>query len=239
MVYGFHNRKGGVGKTSLSTNCAVLSDYNTCLIDADPQGNATSYLMPDPPEFDLSDVLNRRCGIEDALYSVHGITILPTRADSDLKKFERELTEEPYAFVDLNEVIQGIGFEIIIYDLSPGLSTLERCVLLSCDEVVTPVLAEAFSIDGLERADAEIQRINRSFRREVQNRKLVLNMLNRSFRRHLSALEGYQNLDFDLYTVGQDAKIAEAQFRHLPLSDYDPGSKVLPELRRLTAAMRG
>jgi len=70
MVYGFHNRKGGVGKTSLSTNCAVLSDFKTCLIDADPQGNATSYLMPDPPEFDLSDVLNRRCNIEDALYSV-------------------------------------------------------------------------------------------------------------------------------------------------------------------------
>ena len=126
-----------------------------------------------------------------------------------------------------------------MYDLSPGLSMLERCVILSVDEIVIPVLGEYFSIDGIEQAVSEIEKINRKFRRSVRVRKLVVNGLNRSFRRHREAYEQFRQLDFDLYTVAQDSKIAESQYAHRPLIEYYPGSKAIPELERLTSVLVG
>jgi len=242
----FHIAKGGTGKTSLSGNCAHLSSKTkkTILIDADPQGNTTSWFMQQPYEYEIADILKSDGQIpvaEGILQLSENFHLMPTRGLSGgLKNYgETQLIQEPLVFDDLNDELERMGFEVAIYDLSPGLSQLERCVILSVDEVIIPVLGEYFSIDGVETAIEEIQRINRKLKRNVKATKLVVNALNKSFRRHRETYRQFSQLDFELFAIAQDSKIAEAQFTHEPLAVYEPGSKAIPELTRLTNMLVG
>ena len=55
-------------------------------------------------------------------------------------------------FDRLRRALAAHGADLVIYDLSPGLSLLERSVLMSVNEVVLPALAEYFSVDGSRQA---------------------------------------------------------------------------------------
>jgi len=242
----FHNRKGGVGKTTLAGNIGHLSTIggDTCLIDLDPQGNLSSWLITTDYRYELADHLlsDGKIPLTDVIISLgNRLHILPTSGkDPQLKNYaEVRLFQEPMVFANLVKTMESMGFSTLIFDLSPGMSQLERCAIMACDEVVIPVLGEYFAIDGVETAVQEIQRINRGFNKDVQYRRLVVNMVNLSFRRHLEALEGYRSLDFEMFTVPQDAKIAESQYRHQPLRDYSPSSKALPEMERLANSLMG
>ena len=246
-VVAVHNAKGGVGKTTVATNVAHLASRKSrvCLIDGDPQGSATAYLMRARDyRYELADVLasDGAVTVADAILTLEErLCLLPTRGlAGGLKLYgETKLMQEPLVFDDLNGVMRGMGFGLVIYDLSPGLSQLERCVILAADEVVIPVEGEYFSIEGLEAAGVAVDTINRKFKREVRHGRLVVNKVNASMRRHVASLEEYRKLPFDVYVIPQESKLAEAQFDHTPLALYWPGSRALPELERLTADLVG
>jgi cellulose biosynthesis protein BcsQ len=100
----FHIQKGGVGKTSISGTVAsgiARLGKKTVFIDADPQGNASSWLCGDTINADLGDVLSRRASIRDALKEVApSLFMVPVIAiGGSLKKWsESELTQDPKAF---------------------------------------------------------------------------------------------------------------------------------------------
>ena len=240
----FHNRKGGVGKTTLAGCCGYLAArrIRTVLVDADGQGNLTSWYVTGSYQYELADFLmsDGRLSIQDiALPLEEELWILPTSGGSGLLKdyAEMRLFREPTVFDRLNEALAAAAFDLAIYDLSPGMSQLERCVISSCDETVIPVMGEYFAIDGLESAVQDIEKINEGFSRQVRYRRLVVNGVNRSIRRHVDSLEEYEKLDFELFTVPQDTDIAKCQFEHKALPIYSPKSKSLPELERLTIAL--
>lgn len=239
MVYAFWLAKGGTGKTTLATNVAYLSERRTILIDADPQGNASTYLLDSLPDGDLENAIAGKCLLEDAIAHRDHLAILPTLPGSGLKAWsETRLTQTPFIFDDLNTSLRELGYDQIIYDLAPGLSQLERCILLSVDEVVSPVLAESFSIEGVSTALESISEIAKAYRTEIRHRRVVINMINHRFRRHVDALEKYREMEeFLVYEIPQDAKVAEAQYVREPLSSYWPTAKSLPAIRRLANEM--
>ena len=133
-VVAVHNAKGGVGKTTLATNVAYLASrtQRTILIDADPQGNASSYFIKAKDyRYELSDVLSSdgAVSVQNAIIKVDGeLHMLATRGlAGGLKNYgETKLIQEPLVFDDLNGILRDLGFELVVYDLSPGLSQLER-----------------------------------------------------------------------------------------------------------------
>ena len=153
----FHLQKGGVGKTTISGTLAcqsALDGFKTLLIDVDPQGNASSWFLKKTPKYELADVVQGRCYINDAIVpvdQVKNLYLLPTFGIGGVLKnySETKLSEEPFVLQDLvNELTKD--FDHIILDLSPGLGRLERSAIIASDEVITPMTPEVFSLDGLE-----------------------------------------------------------------------------------------
>ena len=242
----FHLQKGGVGKTTLSVSiaCALSTNHKTVLIDADPQGNSSAWLADGlKVEYELADVLYGRIKVQDAIVNAGSLSLLPTfGVDGELKLFgENQLSREPFVFADLVDELSGDGYEVAIFDLSPGMSQLERSVLLAVNEIVVPMMPDVFSLDGLETFASEVQKIEKGFRRPVKYSRVVVNGLNRSIGQHLEIHEAATKTTFETFTVGQDPVFRKAQALHIPAQLVDGRDRMkqetLEEIDRLASAL--
>ena len=230
--YGFVVAKGGVGKTSIATNTAAeLSRHGkTVLIDTDPQGNGTGYLYPQE-EFpaELVDVLEDRATVADAIVQLEsGLFVLPTKPNSRLKLFgETRLTEQPFIFQQLAEILRDdFQFDYLVWDMGPGLNQLERAVLLAVDEVITPILPEEFSFDGVGTFRQELEKIQKNFKVAIKYQHVAINQINNSYNIHKAYIDELKQVNgYTFHPFPQDVRLKESQRQHKPLADYDRNSK--------------
>ncbi len=178
----FHLQKGGVGKTSVCGTLAcqsALGGKKTLMIDCDPQGNLSSWFLQNSPNFELSDVLQGKCYWNDAIVKVAEIDnlyILPTFSiGGSLKNYsETKLNDEPFIIQDLVGELSN-EFDRILLDLSPGLGKLERSAIIACNEVITPMTTEIFSLDGFEIFVDELARLKKNYKASVKHNKIIIN----------------------------------------------------------------
>lgn len=240
----FHILKGGVGKTTLSGNIAYkISEHKkTILIDSDIQANSSNWFLKENIDYELSDCL-QGLPLQNAIKQIKdNFYIIPTKKkDSSLKNYaETKLFQEPFIFEDLNTELQKLGFEYVIYDLSPSISQLERCILLSIDEVITPITPEYFSFDGIELFYNELQKINKSYRKKIKYNKIIINLINKSFETHKQYLDILQDLKkYNIYKVRQDRKIADSQKYNKTIYQYYPKSNTVKELNKIADDLIG
>lgn len=247
----FHLQKGGVGKTTLSVSAAVAmadAGKSTVLLDLDPQGNTTSWLLGDRDvQYEAADVLFGRVEASAALVEIrNSLSLLPTFSlDGELKAFgENQLTREPFAFVTLLERIEALGFEVAVMDLSPGMSLLERAVIAATDEVIIPMTPDVFALDGLEIFRDEVGKIEKAYRRTLTHRRLVINALNRAIGQHEEIYEvAKKSPDYETFTIAQDPVFRKAQAEHRPAQDVGGRDRMKVETReelsRLAVAIAG
>jgi cellulose biosynthesis protein BcsQ len=239
----FHIQKGGVGKTSVSGTVAfslARQGKKTVFVDCDPQGNASSWYCDEVIDCDIADVLARRVPLEQAVRPVTaGLSIVPVVAiGGSLKEWsETKLAQTPKAFEFLTADLAAMGFEYAVFDCSPSFSQLERAVIAEADEVVNPLSPEFFSVDGIEIFIAELRKIEEAYRRTIRNDKIALNMVNKSFVRHREFRRVLEGLNYRIFVLPQDAKIAECQIAHKSLYDFAPQAKSIPNFEALTAAL--
>ena len=187
----FHLQKGGVGKTTVSGTLACQSALNgskTLLIDCDPQGNLSSWFLKDTPKLELADVLQGRCYSDEAILKVDNVDnlyILPTFGiGGTLKNYsETKLVDEPFIIQDLVEDLKS-SYEHIVLDLSPGLGRLERSALIACDEIITPMTPEVFSLDGLEIFIEELAKLKKNYKSPVKHKRIIINSFDERIKQH-------------------------------------------------------
>ena len=235
----FHVEKGGTGKTTMSGNmAAVLSSTGkrVLMVDADPQGNLSSWYITGGINFDLCDVLQGKAVVGDAIINIKpGLDILGTIAiDGELKTWsETTLLQKPFIFYDLVEQVAGLGYDYLVVDLSPGISNLEKSILSVMDEVIGVLSAEFFSLDGLEIFESELNKLRKDRRATFIADKIIINRVNRAYTLHRSYLEEIEKLKYQTFTIGQSTGFSDSVPAHLSLIDYDPQNKYIPELNKI------
>jgi cellulose biosynthesis protein BcsQ len=241
----FHIQKGGVGKTTCSVNTAfelARAHGKTLLVDADPQGNATSWMVTSGFSNDLCDVLKGAVGLADAIVQVReNLWILPTFAiGGELRPWtDLNLANKPKSVThNVLGRAKELGFEFVVFDMSPGMATLERALVRNASEVVGIVKAEYFSFDGLETYEHEIGKLREDFDADFVADKLILNQVNKGFGVHRAFSEKLTLTKYELFSVGQSTKITESQVHHLALREYDEKNKSNEEFAKLAVAMK-
>jgi cellulose biosynthesis protein BcsQ len=239
----FHIEKGGTGKTTLAGNISWEMRFyaRTAMVDCDPQGNLSSWFLTEPIQYELADVLlgDAETG-QTAIEVREGLYLLPTFGiDGRLDQFKDSQTvmNHPYAFQDFIASLEELGIEIAIFDLSPGMSNLEKMVLSAMDEVIGVSAAEYFSFDGLEIYENELEKLRQRHRAQFIANKLVINRMNRSYSLHKAYEEQFNTLTYDLFRIGQSTGISDCVPAHQSLFEFDPGNRNGSELQRLALAI--
>jgi len=214
----FHLQKGGVGKTTISGTLAcqsAMDGYKTLLIDVDPQGNASSWFLKQAPKYELADILQGRCYIEEAIVKLpqlDNLYIIPTFGiNGNLKNYsETKLAEEPFVIQDtVNELKKE--YPHLILDLSPGLGRLEKAALIASNEVITPMTPEVFSLDGLEIFKDELVKIKKNFRSNVQHTKIIINSYDERIKQHKEIVQAASGGAFSVFMIPVDPVFRKAQ----------------------------
>ncbi|MFR5684837.1 MAG: ParA family protein, partial [Clostridia bacterium] len=139
------NQKGGVGKTTTAINLSTIlakKGKKVLLIDADPQGNATSGLgVEKEVENSVYDILVSDVGVKETLQDtkVNNLKICPSNIN--LAGAEVELVSMMSREQRLKEKLDEVkdDFEYIIIDCPPSLGLITLNAFTASDSVLIPV----------------------------------------------------------------------------------------------------
>ena len=233
----FHLQKGGVGKTTISGTLAcksAMEGYTTLLVDVDPQGNASSWFYDGELQYELSDVLQGTCYIQEAIVeiaSVPNLFLLPTFGiGGGLKTYaETKIADEPYVLQDLVHELSN-SFDRIVLDLSPGLGKLERSALIASDEIITPMTPEVFSLDGLEIFIDELEKIRKNLRSKVKHDKIIINSFDERIRQHKDIYDAAISGSFKVFKIPVDPVFRKSQERNIAPQLFNQRGKGLKQV---------
>ena len=229
------NQKGGVGKTTTAINLAVALasfDYETLLIDFDPQSNSTSGLGVDitKKHSNIYDVLSGKAEIENAIKptSVEWLDIVPT--SHNLAGAEIELVTEYSREAVLKKALDKLRgmYKFIIIDCPPSLGLLTVNALNASDSVITPVQCEYYAMQGLAYFMNTVEKIRQALNPKLKVDGGVVTMydsrinLANQVRGEISKYYGDK-----LYktVIPRNVRLAEAPSFGQSIFVYDPSSR--------------
>ncbi|MFN3728486.1 MAG: ParA family protein [Fimbriimonadaceae bacterium] len=185
-VWGVVNQKGGVGKTTTSVNLGYALaqlGQRVLLIDADPQGNATTGLGVEktslgPTLFDLLvAAADQPICPQTAIISVADrLDLIP--ATLDLAGAEPVLMGAVGKELMLREAIEAVrgDYDWILIDAPPSLGLLTVNVLAACDQVLVPMQCEFYALEGLSQLLKTQELVRKRVNPGLEIGKVVLTM---------------------------------------------------------------
>lgn len=232
-IYVIANQKGGIGKTTTATALAsILSKKGkkVLFIDTDKQGNSSdTYNAKIDGVATLYDVLldDDRIEISEAIQHTQNGDIVAS--DPLLRKADKILYDDIDGVFRLDDNLKKVkGYDYVIIDTNPSIDAILKSCLIACDEIIIPVTADRYALQGLSQLHEAIQSIKR--RQNPRLKVAGLLLIKYDKRTNLSkdvekSLQNVANLmDTKVFNskIRESVKTREAQAKRTMLIDYSP-----------------
>ena len=228
------NQKGGVGKTTTAVNVSTIlakKNKKVLIIDADPQGNATSGLgLEKEVEKSVYDVLVNDVSILDIMQktSIKNLQVCP--ANMNLAGAEVQLVTQMSREQRLKEKLDEVKdeFDFIFIDCPPSLGLITLNAFTAADSVFIPVQCEYFALEGLGQLLNTINLVKKHLNKSLEVEGAVLTMYDSRTNLSNQVVKEVQRYFGDkVYktVIPRNIKLSEAPSYGMPITIYDSKSK--------------
>jgi chromosome partitioning protein len=244
-VFVVANQKGGVGKTTSTVNIgSALAQLGqrVLVIDLDPQGNASTALSVEHHRGVVSsyDVLVDGLSLAEAVQSCQeedGLFVVP--ATIDLAGAEIELVSVVAREGRLKKAIAAdplIGsaadagedrYDYVFIDCPPSLGLLTLNALVAGDEMMIPIQAEYYALEGLGQLLETVELVKADLNPRLAVSTILVTMYDA--RTRLAAgvadeVRGHFGDQVLRTTIPRSVRVSEAPSYGQTVMAYDPGS---------------
>ena len=227
-------QKGGVGKTTTTINLSTMlakKGKKVLLIDADPQGNATSGVGAEKEvEYSTYDILVSDVEMVQALEKTIIKNLLVCPSNINLAGAEVELVSMMSREQRLKEKLEEIKdkFDYILIDCPPSLGLITLNAFTASDSVLIPVQCEYYALEGLGQLLNTVNLVKKHLNKNLEVEGALLTMYDA--RTNLSnqvvkEVKKYFGDKVYKTVIPRNVRLSEAPSYGMPITEYDPRSK--------------